>query len=333
MGKKNFLAFKVGIIFAILFAYFVGEVCAQTDNKPLILNLHYERGIKFYKQAQYDKATEEFQRVLEIDPNHPKAKKYLEAVRKKENKGVIYQLYRQASTYYKQRQYKLAQDTYQKILELAPSDGYASYHMEILRAKMEKLERLKEKQGQKESKRLALEKKRKERLQESEKTEEPKPQERQKARGEIEKEMDEIINQSYAKQERSQDINTALEQTEKLAQEKEYIPGSDVSSKQTEQVSSLPKEMSQQERLERAKLTYNTAKLYYRQKDYRRAIEAFQQVVLLEQDSKLHYSPYAKKYLNKTEKILQEQVRQDKIKEIKQLEKEMMDKIREKKPE
>ncbi|NQU18769.1 secretin and TonB N-terminal domain-containing protein, partial [bacterium] len=60
---------------------------------------------------------------------------------------------------------------------------------------------------------------------------------------------------------------------------------------------------------------------------YRRAIEAFRQVVDLEGDYDILYTPHADSYIEKSKEKLREQIRSDKLKEIKDIESEMITKV------
>ena len=58
--------------------------------------------------------------------------------------------------------------------------------------------------------------------------------------------------------------------------------------------------MSSQENSKLKKLTYGTAKDYYQQKDYVRAVEAFQQVIALEENAtRKRYTIYAERYIKR----------------------------------
>lgn len=146
MNRKNTLL-KGLIIFAILLSslYFTSHACrgaVSNDKDASLIKMHYGRGIKFYKQAEYDKAIREFNSVLYFDSEHAKAKKYLAASIKRKNKIIVNKLYKEANAYYKQREYQRALDSYEKVLQVIPNDGYALYRIEIVKAKIEKSLRL-----------------------------------------------------------------------------------------------------------------------------------------------------------------------------------------------
>ena len=153
MNRKISVLSKGMVIFAILFyyIYFAGYTCSGAGGSTsTIINMHYERGVRFYKQGEYDKAISELESILYIDANYKKAKKYLAAAIKRKNKKIVNQLYKEASDYYKQQEYQRALETYQKVVEVMPDDGYSLYKIELLRAKIEKLDKLKQSRRHKE---------------------------------------------------------------------------------------------------------------------------------------------------------------------------------------
>ena len=146
-NRKRSLVFKGIIIFAILLSplYFTSHACRGADSNEKdasLIKMHYDRGIKFYKKAEYDKAIREFNSVLYFDPDHAKAKKYLDASIKRKNKKIVTKLYKEADAYYKQKEYQKALDSYEEVLRVIPDDGYALYKIEIMKAKIEKQIRL-----------------------------------------------------------------------------------------------------------------------------------------------------------------------------------------------
>ena len=110
MTKSQSIFSKVLIIFLVLFSLilFVNYSWCAVDSKTTLLRLHYTRGVKLYRSGNYENAVGEFQRVLEIEPNHKKAQKYLSASTYRKNKKIALQLYKDAKVYYANRDYEKA---------------------------------------------------------------------------------------------------------------------------------------------------------------------------------------------------------------------------------
>jgi hypothetical protein len=146
MRKEISPSIKGSLFIAIIFYFFylTVYVCDAADGQAVLLNMHYERGVMLYKMGKYEIAIQELQRALEIDPTYAKARKYLTVVIKNKNKMIIDQLYSEAEAYYKIKDYQKAQDAYNKILEVVPNDGYSLYNLEMVRHKIEKLDKIKQ---------------------------------------------------------------------------------------------------------------------------------------------------------------------------------------------
>ena len=113
--------------------------CYSQDTKKTLIDIHYKRAIKLYKNRELDRAQEEFERVMELEPSHSKAQKYINVIIKRKNKEAIFALYDEAKKFTRTRQYQKASDTYRKVLEIIPKDGYSKFQIEILDHKIEKI--------------------------------------------------------------------------------------------------------------------------------------------------------------------------------------------------
>ncbi len=49
--------------------------------KKQLANSHYIKGVKYFTDEELDKAIKEWEETLDLDPNHPKAKKDIENAR------------------------------------------------------------------------------------------------------------------------------------------------------------------------------------------------------------------------------------------------------------
>jgi len=340
MNRKIYaLSLSKGTIVLTILLYFVCFACytfsvaeGKTTLKSAIVNMHYERGLRLYKQGSYNRAIEEFKRVLELNSAHAKARKYLTAAVKRKNKKIIDELYKEARGYYKQKENQKALDTYKKVLEIKPDDRYSLYTIEMLKSKIEKLEKLKEnaryrvEQRTEELEKLTEKKKEKERLLKEEAAKallESQSQEREKQKKELEQMIEESVKEKYYQEEEKTLVK-------KIALEKEIVSRQDEELKKYVSAKSRkkePEDMAKKEGLYKIKILYEMGKKYYNKGLYRRAIEAFRQVVDLEGDYDILYTPHADSYIEKSKEKLREQIRSDKLKEIKDIESEMITKV------
>ncbi|MFH1691643.1 MAG: hypothetical protein ABIC68_03615 [Candidatus Omnitrophota bacterium] len=156
---------------------------AATD--PVVVELHYQNGVKFYKRGLYDKAAGEFQRTLVLEPTHQEAKDFLEKIQKMDEKqrrveakksqdAQLKELYQQGKKLYSQHDFQGALDVFNKILKLKPIDDFASFYRErceifiarklakeksVEQKRLLKERKLKEKENRIKQKQLALERK------------------------------------------------------------------------------------------------------------------------------------------------------------------------------
>lgn len=338
MTNRKIFFLSAGIIFFTVlfyFIYFAGNTCSGLEvNKSTIINIHYERGMRFYRQHEYDKAISELEKVLKIEPGHIKAKKYLAAATKSMNKNILEQLCKQADVFYKQKEYQKAMDTYKKALEVVPADAYASYRMELLNAKIERLEEAKKntqaklKQSKKELQRFAKEREKRERLlkkrAEAELNKEEKEEQKKQARI-----LKENIDNKDTKQQKVLTENIAIENERQEARlvKRALRPDTTTLSKDVEQDAFLSEQMKELEKLYRIKFLFELGEKYYNEAEYRRAIETFQQVIDLEASPRVFYTPYAQDYIEKAKGKLEEQVSKDRVREIEDMENEMINKV------
>ena len=112
---------------------------AATD--PVVVELHYQNGIKFYKRGLYDRAIQELEKTLALDPQHAEAKEYLGKIEalKNEKKTVeatmskdaqLRELYEEGRRRYARGDYEAASEVFNKILEIKPIDDFASFYKE-----------------------------------------------------------------------------------------------------------------------------------------------------------------------------------------------------------
>jgi len=97
-------------------------------------NEYFYRGLGYYKQRNFSRATQEFNNALTFNPNHEEAKEYLEktVIEIESNNRLIDQYLREAKNYEQKRQYVRASISYRKILEIDNSYQYARNRLAYL---------------------------------------------------------------------------------------------------------------------------------------------------------------------------------------------------------
>lgn len=159
-------------IFALCLIWSLAAVTAVWAADPVVVELHYQNGIKYYRRGLYDKAIQEFEKTLSLDPQNQDARIYLQKVqliKKNQTAGDVQQtrdteakeLTRQAKEFYKTGQYQEAIDTFNKVLEIKPIDEYASFYKErseiFLSRKLAREKKIQNKQALKEARQKAKE--------------------------------------------------------------------------------------------------------------------------------------------------------------------------------
>ncbi len=153
---------KSVLLLAVIFS-FCAAVAYAAD--PVVVELHYQNGVKFYKRGLYDRAIKELEKTLSLDPSHAEAKEYLDKVKqekdsltrvesKKSQEVELKSLYAEGKRLYKERDYKGAIDIFDMILKKKPVDDFASYYKErceiLIARKLAKEKKIEEKNKAKE---------------------------------------------------------------------------------------------------------------------------------------------------------------------------------------
>jgi len=135
---KSFSRFTVlvGLLAVFLFSAMRLEAA-----DPVVVELHFQNGVKYYKRGLYDRAVEEFEKTLSMEPEHEEAKIYLEKVRliqknqtkveaKASKNAELKQLYEDGRRLFAAHKYQETIDICNKILQIKPIDDFASYYRE-----------------------------------------------------------------------------------------------------------------------------------------------------------------------------------------------------------
>lgn len=139
--KKLFINWKIRISVLLCCCVWVPAFILEAAVDPVVVELHYQNGVKFYKRGLYDKAVGEFERTLSLDPQHEEAKAYLEKIQKMDDKQKrveakksqdvqIQELYCHGKELYKKHDFQGAKEVFEKILQLKPIDDFASFYRE-----------------------------------------------------------------------------------------------------------------------------------------------------------------------------------------------------------
>jgi|GEM_PF-827336 len=168
--KHIFKMKKAAFISLVLVFSYAGTVFhAQAAKKddPVAVELHYQNGVKYFNRGLYDRSIAEFQKTLELAPEHAEAKEFLEKVQKvkEEKKNVeskmstdaqIKELYKEGRQRYQNKDYEAAIETFNKILSMKAIDDFASFYKErceiLLGRKLAKAKKIEDKEKLKEKK-------------------------------------------------------------------------------------------------------------------------------------------------------------------------------------
>lgn len=135
---KSFSRFTVMVG---LLAVFMLSAMRLEAADPVVVELHFQNGVKYYKRGLYDRAVGEFEKTLSMEPGHEEANIYLEKVRliqknraeveAKVSQDVgIKELYKEGRRFYAEHKYREAIGVFDKILQVKPIDDFASYYKE-----------------------------------------------------------------------------------------------------------------------------------------------------------------------------------------------------------
>lgn len=124
-----------------LFVFLALGACSSEAADPVVVEVHYQNGVKFYQRGFYDRAIQEFEKTLSLEPEHAEAQGYLDRARalaaaqtrvgaQKSRSQELESLYSEGKRLYAQRDYKAAIEVFEKILEEKRVDDFASFYKE-----------------------------------------------------------------------------------------------------------------------------------------------------------------------------------------------------------
>jgi tetratricopeptide (TPR) repeat protein len=106
------------LISQILLVLFLLTSFAVTSHGQDNFSQYYNKGIEYYKQGKYDQAGEEFEKALELKPNH------------------VYAMYGLGNTYYCKAKYDEAVKTYLKAIKINPDYPKVHYSLSLAYSKL-----------------------------------------------------------------------------------------------------------------------------------------------------------------------------------------------------
>jgi tetratricopeptide (TPR) repeat protein len=114
------------------------------DRFSNLVQAFYQDGMNAFAQGNYSLAREQFTRTLAVDPNHAEAREQLVRTERlleqeekrekiKETRQAVESLYSEALTAFERKEYALALDKFQQILNVDPENGEAKRYRAICR--------------------------------------------------------------------------------------------------------------------------------------------------------------------------------------------------------
>ena len=321
----------VGFIFSIVMFFCLGSFGARAAVDPVVVEVHYQNGVKFYKRGLYKKAVRELENTLSLDPENREAKEYLlKAKAAAENEQIkdsresksdnIQKLYEEGKGLYLKRDYQAAIDVFNQILSEKPIDDFASFYKErceIMIAKQfaseKKIEdkknvkqdaarikedKIKEKELKKQDKQDML-KKRSEIEQERRKAKEERASKAVSAS--TAREERQIANQEKIDQ-KKQAREVKQEEKKALAEEKK-VKKEDAKQKKTEVKTQKQEKREEQKNI---KEMFLKGVEEYGRKEYESAIVSFEAVIEAESQGRQLYSSSAARLMAKTKTKMKE---------------------------
>jgi len=306
---------KVILTSIMFFSLGAFVACAAVD--PVVVEVHYQNGVKFYKRGLYKKAVREFENTVSLDPQNSEAADYLQKAKtaaqneqikdaRESKSDNIRSLYEEGRALYLKRDYTAAIDVFNQILAEKPIDDFASFYKErceIMIAKQLAREKKVEhkKTGKDDAARLKENKIREKELKKQEKQEMLKKrseinEERRKAREERAQVASSVPSAQEKLDQAKQAREIRAEEKKALAEEKK-AKKEDVKEKKNE-VKAQKQEKKQEQK--NIKELFLKGVEEYGRKEYESAIATFESVIDAESQGRKLYSSSAGRLMAKT---------------------------------
>jgi len=320
----------VGFIFSIVMFFCLGAFGARAAIDPVVVEVHYQNGVKFYKRGLYKKAVQEFENTLSLDPQNQEAADYLQKAKaaaeseqvkdaRASNSDKIRRLYEEGKGLYLKRDYKAAIDVFNQILSEKPIDDFASFYKErceiMIARQLAREKKVEDKKtGHEDAVRIKEEKIKEKKLKEQDKQDMLKKrseidQERRKAREERARTVSAPTardERQRARQEKIDQKKQAREvrQEEKKALAEEKKVKKEEASQKKHEVKAQKQEKKQEQR--NIKDLFLKGVEEYGRKEYESAIASFEAVIEAESKGKQLYSSSAARLMDKTKMKMKE---------------------------
>jgi len=119
----------------------LAEKKAKEKERERKISRHYNSGAEYYKEDDLIGASEEFKKILDLDPEHKGAKKYLACIRDKLRKAITEagSYYTRGIAYYERGEYKKAISQWEKVLTLDPTHERAGQYIKKAQEKLREI--------------------------------------------------------------------------------------------------------------------------------------------------------------------------------------------------
>lgn len=129
--KNDKIQFLIVLLLIIILFLIVTPLMLISETKKNTAMKHYQKAVKYYIKRDYQHATEEFLKSLELDPHNKNSKQYMHKAQEKYNKSL--NLFYQGITSFQNKNYKQAIQKFEKSLLLNPLDKRALYYLKLCR--------------------------------------------------------------------------------------------------------------------------------------------------------------------------------------------------------
>jgi outer membrane protein assembly factor BamD (BamD/ComL family) len=312
------------IIVSIMMFFCLGAFVARAAVDPVIVEVHYQNGVKFFKRGLYKKAVREFENTLSLDPQNREAADHLQRAKaavaneqikdaRESKSDEIRRFYEEGKSLYLKRDYKAAIDVFNEILAAKPIDDFASFYKErceIMIARQLARDKKTEdkKTGSDDAARIKEEKIKEKKLKELDKQEILKKraeisQERREAREEKAQVVKPVSAREERQRARQEKIDQKKQAREVRQEEKKALAEEKKARKeeagQKKNEAKAQKQEKKQEQKDIKELFLKGVEEYGR-KEYESAIASFEAVIEAESNGRRLYSSSAARLMDKT---------------------------------
>lgn len=296
--KRVFLGVSKRILTSAVILFTVA-CAAYSAADPVIVEFHYQNGIKFYKRGMYERARQEFKKTLTLDEGHKEAKEYflkLEKMRLTREDGSYVEdgtsdagfrsRLEEGKRLYRSGDYEEAIRVFDKVLEDKHIDSAASFYRERCETLLAR--RLKKEAKAGEKKKLGVQAALKKEAGRSSREERRQVLEKRK---EIKKERRAAFEEKAAE-------GASLER--ELAPRKPHAPAA---SGQKQKKKGRGKPRNPLEEFKDTKESFLKGVEHYGRREYKEALVSFKEVIEQEKrEKRFRYSDASRRFMEKAKK-------------------------------